>query len=127
MNRNGCGIDFLIEGTDPVTFEAEDRERISLEVAQGEAAAGFETDAEDAAGLDMTPEDAEETAELEIGDTVIVHESLPVYDGPVTVVPTGETQVLETQYRSVMSRITVAPIPRNYGLITYNGRTITVS
>jgi len=72
-------------------------------------------------------EDDNDLLPFEVDGSVIVSEGFPVYGGPVTVVPGPETQVLETQYMTVMDRITVAPIPKNYGLITYNGRTITVS
>jgi hypothetical protein len=72
-------------------------------------------------------EDENDLLPFEVDGSVIVSEGFPVYGGPVTVVPGPETQVLETQYMTVMDRITVAPIPKNYGLITYNGRTITVS
>ena len=45
----------------------------------------------------------------------------------MTGTPSPERQVLDTQDMTVMDKITVEPIPRNYGRITYNGRTITVS
>ena len=78
-------------------------------------------------GLDMEVGDDEEQLALDVGEGVIVSEGFPVYEGEVHVTPGTETTVLETQYRTVMDRITVDPIPRNWGLITYNGRTITVS
>lgn len=49
------------------------------------------------------------------------------YDGPTTVTPTQETQVLPTAGLVVAANITVNPIPSNYGLITWNGSTLTVS
>lgn len=52
---------------------------------------------------------------------------LPEYTGPTEVTPTQETQVLETQNRSVLDNIIINPIPSNYGLITWNGSTLTVS
>ena len=81
----------------------------------------------DAGGLDLQIGDDEELLPLEVDGTVIVSEGFPVYEGQVHIVPGPQATVLETQYRTVMDRITVDPIPKNYGLITYNGRTITVS
>lgn len=52
---------------------------------------------------------------------------MPAYDGPTEVTPTQETQVLYTANKTVLSNITVNPIPSNYGLITWNGSTLTVS
>lgn len=49
------------------------------------------------------------------------------YTGPYEVTPTRETQVLGTAGRRMASDVTIAPIPQNYGLITWNGATLTVS
>ena len=49
------------------------------------------------------------------------------YTGETTVTPSEEVQTLSTSGRVVLDNITVNPIPSNYGLITYNGSTITVS
>ena len=98
-------VDFLIEDVPPLV----------LVIGDGDGPAEFLID------------DDNDPLPFEVDGTVVVSEGFPVYGGPVTVVPGPETQVLETQYMTVMDRITVAPIPKNYGLITYNGRTITVS
>jgi hypothetical protein len=98
-------VDFIIQDADPLV----------LIIGDDDGPAEFIIEDED----DLLP--------FEVDGSVIVSEGFPVYGGPVTVVPGPETQVLETQYMTVMDRITVAPIPKNYGLITYNGRTITVS
>ena len=50
-----------------------------------------------------------------------------VYDGPCEVTPTRETQTLQTGGKTVLQNITVAPIPQNYGLITWDGSILTVS
>jgi len=98
-------VDFIIQDADPLV----------LIIGDDDGPAEFIIEDED----DLLP--------FEVDGSVIVSEGFPVYGGPVTVVPGPETQVLETQYMTVMDQITVAPIPKNYGLITYNGRTITVS
>lgn len=50
----------------------------------------------------------------------------PAYTGPVQVTPTAEAQILPTASRTVLSDIIINPIPSNYGLITWNGATLTV-
>lgn len=50
-----------------------------------------------------------------------------IYDGPTTVTPTRDTQILETIGKALDANITVNPIPSNYGLITWNGSILTVS
>lgn len=52
---------------------------------------------------------------------------LPVYDGPTEITPSAETQVLLTDHHAVRANIIINPIPSNYGLITWNGSTLTVS
>lgn len=51
----------------------------------------------------------------------------PIYHGAYTVTPTRTRQVLETHGTDLVSDIVVEPIPSNYGLITWNGSTLTVS
>lgn len=51
----------------------------------------------------------------------------PSYSGEYEVTPSAETQVLETEYLYMMGDIIINPIPSNYGLITWNGSTLTVS
>ena len=49
------------------------------------------------------------------------------YTGEYTVTPSTETQVIHTNNLRMTDDITVNPIPSNYGLITWDGSTITVS
>lgn len=49
------------------------------------------------------------------------------YTGAYEVTPTQGTQVLDTRNLMMTSNVTVNPIPSNYGLITWNGSTLTVS
>lgn len=50
-----------------------------------------------------------------------------VYTGPVEIIPSQETQNLDTTNKVLLRDIIVKPIPSNYGLITWNGSTLTVS
>lgn len=49
------------------------------------------------------------------------------YRGSYVVTPTAEEQVLEVQDMSMVQNLVINPIPNNYGLITWNGSTLTVS
>ena len=63
----------------------------------------------------------------ECGVFTALREAYPVYAGPMEITPTQETQTLATTMKSVIGDIVVNPIPSNYGLITWNGSTLTVS
>lgn len=49
------------------------------------------------------------------------------YPGPYEITPTDETQTLQVEGLVGTRNITINPIPQNYGLITWNGTTLTVS
>lgn len=51
----------------------------------------------------------------------------PVYPGPYEVTPSDTEQVLNTDAFYMNGNVTINPIPSNYGLITWNGSTLTVS
>ena len=49
------------------------------------------------------------------------------YTGDYVVTPSEETQTLETYNKRMTGNVTINPIPSNYGLITWDGATLTVS
>ena len=51
----------------------------------------------------------------------------PAYEGETEITPSAETQVLQTNNFRMTDNITINPIPSNYGLISWDGSTITVS
>lgn len=64
----------------------------------------------------------------EAGTVIKVTEhDLPVYTGQTEITPSEETQTLQTANRTVLQNIVINPIPSNYGRITWNGSTLTVS
>ena len=77
----------------------------------------------------------ENKVRLKVKQSGAVHlsasEGVPVYPdaytGQTEVIPSAEEQVLLTGGLYVADHIRVKPIPSNYGLITYNGSTITIS
>ena len=62
----------------------------------------------------------------EAGVIIKVKEADP-YTGETVITPTQETQVLHTTGLMIPTDITIKPIPSNYGLITWDGSTLTVS
>ncbi len=62
-----------------------------------------------------------------IGGVVIRDVPWPVYDGPTEITPGAEAQVVQTDGYLMQGDITVAAIPSNYGLITWDGTKLTVS
>ena len=65
--------------------------------------------------------------DFEVADYAVAYRALPAYDGPVVVTPSSAQQVLSTTDKSLYADIVVGPIPDNYGLIAWDGSTLTVS
>lgn len=63
----------------------------------------------------------------EIGIVTRVREPLPVYDGATTITPSSSMQVLATSQKTLLTDIVINPVPSNYGLVTWDGSTLTVS
>lgn len=59
--------------------------------------------------------------------TKVIGQDLPTYTGATIVTPSTSEQVLNTADKAVTRNIVINPIPSNYGLITWNGSTLTVS
>lgn len=67
------------------------------------------------------------TAALDVDIGTVLYRDRNPYEGAYEATPTRETQTFSTAGFSMLHDFTVNPIPSNYGLITYNGSTITVS
>lgn len=61
--------------------------------------------------------------------TPIVRElvEIPAYEGDYMITPAAEAQTIPTKNLRMTDDITVGAIPQNYGLITWDGSTLTVS
>lgn len=59
--------------------------------------------------------------------TPILASIVPEYDGDYDITPTSTAQVFQTNGKKLTHDFIVEPIPSNYGLITWDGSTITVS
>lgn len=73
--------------------------------------------------IELTP------LEAELKDCVVqpIREQYESYQGPYSITPTNAQQVLPTNNKLTTDNIVVEPIPNNYGLISWNGSTLTVS
>lgn len=85
--------------------------------------------------LELTPED-EEYIDLLLDESEIEIElsmedegvgEYPVYKGAYEITPSLETQTLETAYMVLTNNVVVAPIPSNYGKISYDGSTLYIT
>ena len=59
--------------------------------------------------------------------TKVTEYDAPTYTGETNITPSTSEQVLNTADKVVTRNIVINPIPSNYGLITWNGSTLTVS
>lgn len=64
---------------------------------------------------------------LSCGLTVPDVVETPLFTGAYEYTPSSEEQTIEIGGLRAGSNITINPIPSNYGLITWNGATLTVS
>lgn len=65
---------------------------------------------------------------IQIGvETPVVASTVPEYDGEYDITPGSAAQVFQTNGKKITHDFIVEPIPSNYGLITWDGSTITVS
>ncbi len=64
---------------------------------------------------------------VDVGVATETYRDREPYTGEYEATPTAFAQVFATAGKSMASDFTVNPIPNNYGLITYDGSTITVS
>lgn len=62
-----------------------------------------------------------------IMDKVVEIQRVDYYTGDYTVTPSSEAITLNTAQLMMNGNVTVEPIPSNYGLVTWNGSTLTVS
>lgn len=53
--------------------------------------------------------------------------NVDVYGGSYEFTPTEDSQTIEISHKMAVADIVINPIPSNYGLITWNGSTLTVS
>lgn len=57
---------------------------------------------------------------------IVVDRSI-IYDGAYEWTPSESVQTIEIANRKALDNIKINPIPQNYGLVTWNGSTLTVS
>ena len=71
---------------------------------------------------------SDDLVKAKLGSAVIIRKVDPErYSGDYVITPSAEPQVLQTKDLMMTENLTVNPVPSNYGLITWNGTTLTVS
>lgn len=69
----------------------------------------------------------QKTIEIETATQVVISRVAPTYSGGYEFTPSAEKQTIPTEGQILDEDIVINPIPKNYGLITYNGFKLTVS
>lgn len=64
---------------------------------------------------------------MKIEPAKVVYQGGKAYEGNYEITPSEELQTLPTANRQLARDIVVAPIPKNYGRITYNGGGIIIT
>lgn len=62
-----------------------------------------------------------------VPDKIVRYRESEYYTGEYTFTPSDQTQTIPIAQLTASEDITINPIPSNYGLITWNGSTLTVS
>ena len=68
----------------------------------------------------------ETSKKVEFGEFIEVP-VVDYYEGSYEATPTNQAQTIPVIGKTMKTNFTVNPIPQNYGLITWNGSTLTVS
>lgn len=82
----------------------------------------FEISGDAGISFDLDESDA---VEFEIRSPTYI--DVDIYDGGYVFTPAEEEQVIQTTNKTLTQDIIINPIPSNYGKITWNGSTLTVS
>lgn len=69
---------------------------------------------------------SEETIGMDIGAAYSMSNAAP-FEGSYEYTPSGQAQTIEIADMRATQDIVINPIPNNYGLITWDGSTLTVS
>ena len=68
----------------------------------------------------------DESIGADFADAVRIYD-LEVYTGDYEITPSEDAQVLDITNKMFLENITIKPIPQNYGRISYNGYSLTVT
>ncbi len=113
-------LSFTLESVEALSFELGSTDDIEFELIDERLS--FELNDADALSFDLSEAD-----DIELTLSTPSQIGVDNYDGPYEVTPTQYEQVLNTRNLRATQNVTINPIPNNYGLITWNGSTLTVS
>ena len=71
--------------------------------------------------------ETEDNLDVQIEGDISNSALIGAYDGSYNITPSQNEQLLNTKNKMLTENIIVSAIPSNYGLITWNGSTLTVS
>ena len=77
--------------------------------------------------IPFTMEQESELLSIQMDSFLRIRGAQEWYEGQYSFTPTNEAQTIEIEGKTAHQDIVIEKIPNNYGLITYNGSTITVS
>ncbi len=75
----------------------------------------------------MTIETDTEHIPLDVATEIVIRAEGDYYEGSYEITPSETQQILPVRELTMRENLTINPIPNNYGLITWNGYTLTVS
>lgn len=75
----------------------------------------------------VTVSESTQSVDADISVQIVAGGDAPPYQGEYVHTPCSETITIPCAEYKMLDNITINPIPSNYGLITWDGRTITVS
>lgn len=64
---------------------------------------------------------------LELTPTIPISQGIQPYDGEYRITPTTSAQIILVADKRMRENLVIDPIPNNYGSISWNGSTLTVS
>lgn len=82
------------------------------------------TVSESEVSISMEVSDGSQSVEMDMEAEIVMS---PKYRGSYEFTPTGERQIVKIEGKMAEENIVIDPIPNNYGLITWDGVTLTVS
>ena len=108
----------------------------SIPVTIDEASTKMQVSVADGSDVEMNASASSQNVPVAVDDATAIQSEIGVayysvqgeiYDGSYSVVPSDHEQILQTANKAMLRDFVIAPIPSNYGKITYNGSVITVS
>ena len=116
-------VRLLIQENRSSPLDIDQEEPIRLTVADSD---GITINADGESAIPMEP-DKEQLVPIHVEQVRTIWLNPDPYEGEYEFTPTGETQIVRTKHKTLDKNIVINPIPQNYGLVSYDGRIITIT